>query len=142
MYTVQTNFVGLILFAVLPPDFFAKAQAQLFPAYFTIQSICGSIMALSLVIAGNVDRLQMGMLVVATIMCILQKVWLTPIIEFHLRDYQKVRKEQGDDSKTPEFKKAKGTFFKWHGISSLMNMFVGVAITFHVFYLSTLIKLN
>ena len=126
----------------LPFDWFARVQSRLFPVYFIISTICGLLTTLSVAFATNMDNLQLNLLMIGTILSFSQLIFISPKTEHYMEIYMKIRKNEGQDSKTDEFKKAKGVFFKWHGISSLINIGVAMIVTFHIYYLSSKFTIN
>ena len=105
--------------------------------YFGIQTICGTVLSLSSLRTNAISSFQVIILFLAVFLALSQNVYLEPIAVEHMQVYLQCKKK---DATSAEFKRARGKFFKWHGISALMNVFVTMAITFHVHYLSTLLN--
>merc|ERR1711971_1294151 len=126
---------GSIMFQTLPRPQFAKVQGKLFPFYFGFQSLCSSLVALSMY--KNSKNFNQNLLTyLAAFLAISQTIILEPKTKKAMEVFMKVRKEEGEESDSEQFKKAKGTFYAWHGVSSLWNIASFVLQSCHIYWLS------
>ena len=136
MTTYTTCIAGNIMFTTLPRAQFAEVQGKLFPIYFALQSICSLVVAFSMY--QNSDNFNQKIIAyLSAFFCVLQTVIISPKTKTALDAFYKVRKEEGDESKSDKFKKVKGKFYMWHGISSLWNIGSFLLQSIHIYWLSS-----
>ena len=138
MTTWVTCIAGTIMFIKLPRSQFAQVQGVLFPIYFAVQSCCSLIIAYALH-SGNIngDYKQIIIVDINCICSVIQTILIEPKTGSTMKVFMKIRKEEGDESKTQQFKSAKGAFYMWHGISSLVNVASFLLQSVHIYWLSS-----
>ena len=134
MTTYFTCFAGSIMFQNLPRPQFAKVQAKLFPIYFAFQSLSSFLVALSMYKYSDNLTQNIGAYL-SFFFAISQTLILEPKTNAALDVFMAVRKEEGEESKTQRFKKAKGKFYAYHGVSSLFNICSFLLQTVHIYWL-------
>ena len=134
MTTYFTCIAGSIMFQTLPRPQFAKVQGKLFPIYFGFQTLCSLLVALSMHKYSE-DQIQKIVAYLSFFFCVSQTLILEPKTKSAMDIFMKVRKEEGEESESKEFKKAKGTFYAWHGISSLWNIASFLLQSVHIYWL-------
>merc|ERR1712048_1517215 len=117
-----TCVVGKVLFSTLPRAQFSAVQSKLFPIYFSLQSVCSLAIAYIMTTKYKDTGMQTKICYMVSACAILQNALISPQTTKTLAVFSKLRREQGEDSQSPEFKKAKGKFFAWHGASTLVNL--------------------
>ena len=137
-----TCIAGTIMFIKLPRTQFANVQGFLFPIYFLFQSICSFIILYSMhsrfgLIGSN--YIQTIIVDINFLCSILQTILIEPKTGKTMVKFMAIRKEEGDNSTSKEFKQAKGAFYCWHGISSLVNVASFLLQAVHIYWLSTMI---
>eukprot|EP01083_Nonionella_stella_P185094 674007_1 len=134
MTAYVTCVAGPIMFRTLPRQQFATVQGMLFPIYFAFQSLSSLIVALSMhKYSNNVaqNRVSYSLLLLS----MFQTIILSPKTQSTMEVFMKLRKEEGEDSNTEKFKKAKGAFYACHGISSLCNIASFLLQSVHIYWL-------
>ena len=87
------------------------------------------------------NRIQRGMAIVSFVCAMLQVMIIDPKTTKALKVFNKIRKEEGEESESKEFKKARGKFGMWHGISLLVNLTTLLLQTRHIYWMSQAGKL-
>lgn len=150
LYSVALNFGMTAFFTIisspimlreLPRPQFGRVQGKLFPWYFGLQSVCSLLVASSMHKYSD-NKAQKVMAYLSVLCAALQVVIIEPQTNSALKAFTKIRKEEGEDSETKEFKKAKGKFYAWHGVSSLTNLATFVFQTLHIYWLCQSGKLS
>lgn len=138
MTTWVTCIAGTIMFIKLPRSQFAQVQGVLFPIYFLVQS-CSSLIISYALHSGNINAsfTQIIFVDINFICSIIQTILIEPKTGSTMRVFMQIRKEEGDESKTQKFKSAKGAFYMWHGISSLINVASFLIQSVHIYWLSS-----
>jgi len=141
-----TFFGGLIAFRVLPRHHFGALQHKTFPVYFLL-SINVSSALLGLWIWKHPDVLQQlsrpNVADVAQVYALGSAIFfqasnyfvIVPLTSMTMTERQKLEKEEGklytDPGVSQEMKILNGRFGMLHGMSSLANLFVIIALLFH-----------
>eukprot|EP00484_Ammonia_sp_Unknown_P024552 CAMPEP_0197026452 /NCGR_PEP_ID=MMETSP1384-20130603/6535_1 /TAXON_ID=29189 /ORGANISM="Ammonia sp." /LENGTH=188 /DNA_ID=CAMNT_0042455117 /DNA_START=21 /DNA_END=584 /DNA_ORIENTATION=- len=133
MTAYVTCIAGTIMFTTLSRPQFTKVQSKLFPIYFAMQSVCSFLTALSMLKSSS-DSVQAGIACLSFGFCFIQSIYLEPKTHAALQVWNKIRKEEGEESQTKQFKAAKGKFFAFHGISTLCNIGSFLLQTVHIYW--------
>ena len=132
-----------ILFKSLPRETFGLVQSKLFPAYYLLSYICGTV----LVVTYNFlyplksyvpqDCVKMTALCLMLLFSLGQGLWIGPKVG-QLRVERQAAEEAKDQAKVGSLTRE---FGKAHGISSLFNLIVIIAGTVYFFYLAREFKI-
>ena len=138
MTAYSTCIVGLVISKTVSRQQFVAVQSKLFPIYFTLQTICtlGVAFIMSRYRNENIEY-QKANVYATAILTLIQFLLIEPKVNKTMIPYLKLKKEQGEDSTSDEYKKAKGKFFMYHGISSLINLISFVLQSLHIYWLSS-----
>jgi hypothetical protein len=125
-----------ILYKNLPRDLFGLVQAKLFPVYYWISYICGTLLVLTynqlhpLKNYENQDCVKMTALCLMLLFSLAQGLWIGPRVA-RLRAEKKSAEEAKDASKIGLLGEK---FGKAHGLSSLFNLLVILAGLVYLIY--------
>lgn len=137
----HTGISGFIMFKELSWQKFADTQSKIFPVYFLLQTITSLIVTFAMKDTRNKKHL---LLLLSGFVCNVAHLFvIEPWVMTKLKKYGKIRKEEGENSKSDKFIQAKKEFFKTHGISSLINLVSFFVVTMHIaFIVSKVQKVN
>lgn len=125
-----------LLFANLPREVFGEVQNRLFPAYYLISYICGSILVVTYHLLHPLKTYVGQDCVKITCLCLMllfslgQGLWIGPKVE-RIGVERRVAEQAKDQSQIDSLRRK---FGKAHGISSLFNLIVIVSGTVYLFY--------
>jgi hypothetical protein len=125
-----------ILYKNLPRDLFSLAQSKLFPAYYWISYICGTLLVLTynqlhpLRNYESQDCVKMTALCLMLLLSLAQGLWIGPQVS-RLRAEKKSAEEGKDAAKIGLLSEK---FGKTHGLSSLLNLLVILAGLVYLIY--------
>eukprot|EP00483_Globobulimina_turgida_P000492 UN00492 len=142
MSAYTTCIVGAVMLKTLPRPQFAAVQKKLFPIYFSLQTICSIGIAYVMSTYKHNVGYQKQIVYVTALLALLELLLIEPQATKALDVYLKLTKEQGEESQSKEFKKTKGKFFAWHGVSTLINIVSFVLQTFHVYWLASKLSIQ
>ena len=127
-----------ILFKSLPREIFGLVQSKLFPAYYLISYVCGTLLVVTYHLLHPLKNYVSQDCVKITALCLMllfslgQGLWIGPqVAELRL---ERQAAEDKKDERAAE--KLRMEFGKAHGISSLFNLAVILAGTVYFFYLA------
>jgi hypothetical protein len=126
-----------ILFKSLPRELFGQVQSILFPAYYWISYICGTLLVVTYHVLHPLKNYMPQDCVKITALCLMllfslgQGLWIGPKVA-ELRIERQAAEAAKDQPKVDELTKE---FGKAHGISSLFNLIVIIAGTVYFVYL-------
>eukprot|EP01117_Protostelium_nocturnum_P020791 TRINITY_DN9569_c0_g1_i1.p1 TRINITY_DN9569_c0_g1~~TRINITY_DN9569_c0_g1_i1.p1 ORF type:complete len:173 (-),score=49.75 TRINITY_DN9569_c0_g1_i1:24-542(-) len=129
---------GIIMFKSMPLRSFGDLQTALFPPYFILSAVCGSVLLLSFFGLHSVEfsslsrplSIQLGCLLIIIVFSVLQHLWIGPKTTFIMHARRKAD-DEGDKKKLTELSKK---FGMWHGISSSVNLAVVIAALVYALY--------
>jgi len=127
-----------ILFKSLPRETFGLVQSKLFPAYYLLSYICGTVLVVTYNFLHPLKNYVPQDCVKMTALCLMllfslgQGLWIGPKVG-QLRVERQAAEEAKDQAKVESLTRE---FGKAHGISSLFNLIVIVAGTVYFFYLA------
>eukprot|EP00163_Fabomonas_tropica_P020480 TRINITY_DN3622_c0_g1_i1.p1 TRINITY_DN3622_c0_g1~~TRINITY_DN3622_c0_g1_i1.p1 ORF type:complete len:195 (-),score=48.56 TRINITY_DN3622_c0_g1_i1:162-746(-) len=138
-----TFFAGLIMFKNLPRHTFGLVQSKLFPMYFLLKTLLSAallwlqfrkapVTSTSLFTISR-SSVQVWALGIAVVFSALNWLLVGPATNKIMFARHKAEKDGKDD----EVKKLSKKFGMMHGISSLSNLFVLIAVIVHGVYIST-----
>ena len=126
-----------VLFKTLPRPLFGEVQSHLFPVYYLISYICGTLLVVTYHLLHPLKNYVPQDCVKITSLCLMllfslgQGLWIGPKVS-QIRVERQAAEEAKDqlrvDTLSVEFGKA-------HGISSLLNLVVIISSTVYFFYL-------
>jgi len=125
-----------VLFKTLPLRQFGEVQSRLFPVYYWIAYVCGTLLVATfpflhpLKNASGREFVRMAALCLMLLVSLGQGFWAGPQAS-RLRLERQAAEDSGDAAQATLLSKA---FGKAHGISSLMNLVVIIAGTVYWFY--------
>ncbi len=126
-----------ILFKALARPLFGEVQSHLFPAYYLISYICGTLLVVTFHLLHPLKNYVPQDCVKITLLCLMllfslgQGLWIGPRVS-RLR----IERQAAEDAKDqPKMDSLSLEFGKAHGISSLFNLVVIVSGTVYFFYL-------
>ncbi len=125
-----------ILFKTLPREMFGLVQSKLFPAYYLISYLCGSILVVTFHLLhplknyASQDCVKITALCLMLLLSLAQGLWIGPKVG-QLR-LERQSAEQAKDTVLAE--KLRGEFGKAHGVSSLLNLIVILSGTVYLFF--------
>ncbi len=126
-----------VLFKTLSRPLFGEVQSHLFPAYYLISYICGTLLVVTFHLLHPLksyvpqDCVKITMLCLMLLFSLGQGLWIGPKVS-RLRIERQAAKEAKDQPKIDSLSK---DFGKAHGISSLLNLVVIISGTVYFFYL-------
>jgi hypothetical protein len=126
-----------VLFKSLPRELFGQVQSYLFPAYYWIAYICGTLLVLTYHMLHPLKNYLPSDCVKISALCLMllfslgQGLWIGPKVA-ELR-VQRLSAEEAKDQ--PKIDALSQEFGKAHGISSLFNLVVIIAGTVYLVYL-------
>ncbi|KAJ6798763.1 transmembrane protein 205-like [Iris pallida] len=150
---------GIIMFKNLPRHMFGNLQSRMFPAYFTVVSVCAAVSVAAFAYlhpwrtAAPVERYQLGFLLSALGFDLSNLLVFTPMTVEMMKKRHKVERELsiGEEvgwSKNMEVAKANPKlaamnkkFGMIHGLSSLANILSFGSLAMHSWYLAGKIQL-
>ncbi|HUO57209.1 MAG TPA: DUF4149 domain-containing protein [bacterium] len=125
-----------LLFKGLPRDLFGLVQSKLFPAYYLISYICGTVLVVTYHLLHPLEKYVTQDCVKITALCLMllfslgQGLWIGPKVA-QLR----VERQQAEGAQDqPKVEALSKQFGKAHGISSLFNLVVILAGAVYLFY--------
>jgi len=127
-----------ILFKNLPRETFGLVQSKLFPAYYLLSYICGTVLVVTYNFLHPLKNYVPQDCVKMTALCLMllfslgQGLWIGPKVG-QLRVERQAAEEAKDQAKVESLTRE---FGKAHGISSLFNLIVIIAGTVYFFYLA------
>lgn len=125
-----------ILFKTLPRQLFGEVQSHLFPAYYWISYICGSLLVVTYHLLHPLKNYISQDCVKMTALCLMllfslgQGLWIGPKVAA-LRVERQAAEDSKDQAKMESLSKE---FRKAHGISSLFNLVVILSGTVYLVY--------
>ena len=126
-----------LLFKTLPRETFGLVQSKLFPAYYLISYICGTLLVLTYHLLHPLrnyvvqDCVKISALLLMLLLSLAQGLWNGPKVA-QLR----IERQAAEESKDPaRLEVLRAEFGKAHGISSLLNLFVILSGTVYFFFL-------
>ena len=125
-----------ILFKSLPRQLFGAVQSHLFPAYYLISYICGTLLVVTYHLLHPLKNYVVQDCIKITVLCLMllfslaQGLWIGPQVA-HLRVERQAAEEAKDQTTVGVLSKK---FGKAHGISSLLNLAVILAGTVYLVY--------
>jgi hypothetical protein len=125
-----------ILFKTLPRQTFGEVQSHLFPAYYWISYICGTLLVVTYHLLHPLKNYVPQDCVKMTALCLMllfslgQGLWIGPKVAA-LRVERQAAEDVKDQAKADNLSKE---FGKAHGISSLLNLVVIVSGTVYLAY--------
>ncbi len=126
-----------VLFKTLPRQLFGEIQSHLFPAYYLISYVCGTLLVVTYHLLHPLKNYVSQDCVKITALCLMllfslgQGLWIGPKVS-QLRIERQAAEEAKDQ---PKVDALSGQFGKAHGISSLLNLAVIISGTVYFFYL-------
>ncbi|KAG6516775.1 transmembrane protein 205-like [Zingiber officinale] len=145
---------GIIMFKYLPRHHFGNLQSKLFPAYFTMVSVCAAISVAAFAYlhpwrsASSIEKYQLGFLLSALGFDLCNLIVFTPMTIEMMKKRHKVERDIniGDEvgiSKNMEAAKSNAKlksmnkkFGMIHGLSSLANLMAFGSLAIHSWYLA------
>jgi len=129
-----------LLFKALPRETFGLVQSKLFPAYYLIGYVCGTLLVILYPILhpmkgwGSSDGTKFTALCLMLVLSLAQGLWIGPKVA-QLRVERQAAEQAKDPAKVAALSQE---FGKAHGISSLLNLLVVLCGgTFLFFFLKT-----
>lgn len=125
-----------VLFKTLPRQLFGEVQSHLFPAYYLISYICGSVLVVTFHLLHPLKNYVPQDCVKITALCLMllfslgQGLWIGPQVAA-LRVERQAVEDSKDQAKVDVLSKE---FEKAHGISSLFNLMVILSGTVYLVY--------
>lgn len=125
-----------LLFKTLSRPLFGEVQSHLFPAYYWISYICGTLLVVSYHLLHPLKNYVPQDCVKITALCLMlllslgQGLWIGPKVA-QLRVERQAAEDSKDQAKAEALTRE---FGKAHGISSLLNLLVIVAGTVYLVY--------
>src|SRR5580692_6083860 len=126
-----------VLFKTLPRQLFGEVQGHLFPAYYLISYICGTLLVVTYHLLHPLKNYVPQDCVKITALCLMllfslgQGLWIGPKVAA-----LRVERQAATDAKDqPQVDVLSKEFGKAHGISSLFNLIVIIAGTVYLVYL-------
>ncbi|KZW02107.1 hypothetical protein EXIGLDRAFT_760321 [Exidia glandulosa HHB12029] len=145
--TIWVSFIGgVIAHRSLTRQQFAALQSKSFPAYFSSSTVLSSLMIAlwsfshpdvlsNLAKPGLVDVLQVYVLAFVALVQGANYTYIGPVTNKIIADRQRLEREEGkaynDPTASAAMKAVNKQFGTFHGISSLLNLFVVIALGFH-----------
>lgn len=126
-----------VLFKTLPRDLFGLVQSKLFPAYYIISYVCGTLLVVSYHLLHPLKNYVPQDCVKITALCLMllfslgQGIWIGPRVGQLMAQRQAA--ERAKDQ--PQVEALTKRFGMAHGISSLFNLVVIIAGTVYLVYL-------
>lgn len=146
---------GIIMFKNLPRHQFGNLQGKMFPAYFSMVSVCAAICVAAFSLthpwysASSVEKLQIGLLVSFLVFTLSNLLIFTPMTMNMMKLRHKVEREEniGDEvgrsknlevaKRNPKLAAMNKKFGMIHGLSSLANLLSFGALAMHSWYLAS-----
>jgi hypothetical protein len=125
-----------ILFKTLSRPLFGEVQSHLFPAYYLISYICGTLLVVTFHLLHPLkdyvpqDCVKITLLYLMLLFSLGQGLWIGPKVS-QLRIERQAAEEAKDQPKVDSLSRE---FGKAHGISSLFNLVVIISGTVYLFY--------
>ena len=125
-----------ILFKTLPREMFGLVQSKLFPAYYLLSYLCGTILIVTFHLLHPLKNYVPQDCVKMTALCLMllfslgQGLWIGPKVS----QLRIARQAAGESKDQPQVEKLRVEFGKAHGISSLFNLIVIIAGTVYLIY--------
>ncbi|KAF8394642.1 hypothetical protein HHK36_020858 [Tetracentron sinense] len=150
---------GIIMFKYLPRHQFGNLQSKMFPAYFSLVSVCSAISVASFSYlhpwksSSSAERYQLGFLLSSFAFNLSNLFVFTPMTIEMMKQRHKVEKEQniGDEiggaknreaaKANPKLASMNKKFGMIHGLSSLANIMSFGSLAMHSWYLASKIDL-
>ena len=126
-----------VLFKTLPRQLFGEVQSHLFPAYYLISYVCGTLLVVTYHLLHPLKNYVPQDCVKITALCLMllfslgQGLWIGPQVS-RIRVERQAAEEANDQPKVDALSME---FGKAHGISSLLNLVVIISGTVYFFYL-------
>jgi hypothetical protein len=126
-----------MLFKTLSHPLFGEVQSHLFPAYYLISYICGTLLVVTFHLLHPLknylpqDCVKITLLYLMLLFSLGQGLWIGPKVS-QLRIERQAAEEAKDQPKVDSLSRE---FGKAHGISSLFNLVVIISGTVYFFYL-------
>jgi len=127
-----------VLFKALPRETFGLVQSKLFPSYYLISYVCGTLLVVTYHLLHPLRNYAAQDCVRITALCLMllfslaQGLWIGPQVG-RLRLERQAAGESRDTAKVEALSRE---FGKAHGISSLLNLLVIICGTVYFFYLA------
>ncbi|XP_009402510.2 uncharacterized protein LOC135674717 [Musa acuminata AAA Group] len=150
---------GIIMFKNLPRHQFGNLQSKMFPAYFTVVSVCAAVSVAAFAYlhpwrsASSIDKYQLGFLLSALGFDLSNLIVFTPMTIETMKKRHKVERDLsiGEEigwsknmevAKTnPQLAAMNKKFGMIHGLSSLANIMAFGSLAMHSWYLAGKIQL-
>ncbi|MGH7738766.1 MAG: DUF4149 domain-containing protein [bacterium] len=126
-----------VLFKTLPRDLFGLVQSKLFPVYYIISYVCGTLLVVSYHLLHPLKNYVPQDCVKITALCLMllfslgQGIWFGPKVGRLMVQRQAAEKAKDQ----PQVEALTKQFGMAHGISSLINLIVIIAATVYLVYL-------
>jgi hypothetical protein len=126
-----------LLFKTLPRDLFGLVQSKIFPAYYIVSYVCGSLLVVTYHLLHPLKNYVSQDCVKITALCLMllfslaQGIWIGPKVG-ELRVQREAAEQSKDAAQVEVLTQA---FGKAHIISSLVNLIVVIAGTVYLVYL-------
>jgi hypothetical protein len=126
-----------VLFKTLSRPLFGEVQSHLFPAYYLISYICGTLLVITYHLLHPLknyvpqDCVKITALCLMLLFSLVQGLWIGPKVS-QIRIERQAAEEAKDQPKADALSER---FGKAHGISSLLNLVVIISGTVYFFYL-------
>jgi hypothetical protein len=134
-----------VLFKSLPRELFGQVQIYLFPTYYWISYVCGTLLVVTYHLLHPLKNYVPQDCVKITALCLMllfslgQGIWIGPKVAAlrveRLAAEEALRQSSGQAKDQPQVDALSKEFGKAHGISSLFNLIVIIAGTVYLVYL-------